>query len=252
MHKYITELYDKVAEFEQLEEVAGPTEKARALITRQIFEKFLSSDSNANKEITALEIGPASGYITKVLSESINTYPTCRLDIMDFSSGFIDNVKAKNYRVQNYYCENISVEAIRTKFIEKYDIVFFQEVLEHLVSPFTALANINSMLKSDGLLFITIPNGSYWRNLYAEIFRPKTLLADRRFLDTHISEMSTFGILKLVTMAGFDVFEIHYYCSGSKIIKPLLSSEIGLLLIKRESPSNRWVQLQNKIVDFYK
>lgn len=252
MYEYITGLYDAVAQYEQLAEVAGAEQIARAKITKGVFERLLASKDVERNDLAALEIGPASGYITNVLNESIMAFPRCHLDLMDFSAGFIDNVKVKNYKVDNYFCANITDEKVDKAFLERYDIIFFQEVMEHLVNPFAALVNINSMLKSDGSLFLTIPNGSYWRNLYAELFKSNTLLKPGRFLDTHISEMSTVGVLKLATMAGFDVLEIFHYCTEAKLLKPMLSSQVGFLLAKREKPSTRWNRLKNEILQTYR
>ena len=249
MFQYITDLYDAVAKYEQLEEVAGPTEKARAKITKQVFEKFLISSNVKYQDLAVLEIGPASGYITNVLNESISGFPRCHLDLMDFSAGFIDNVKHKNYRVENYFCTNITDEKIDKKFHSKYDIIFFQEVLEHLINPFAALANINLMLKSGGIVFLTIPNGSYWRNLFMELFKPDALLKPGRFMDTHISEVSTIGMLKLATMTGFNASDIFYYCTQAKLLKPLRSSQVGFLLVKHEEPFQAWARLQDSIIN---
>lgn len=252
MYQYITDLYDAVAQYEQLAEVAGAEQIARAKITKRVFERFLTSKDVEKKDLAALEIGPASGYITNVLNESIMAFPRCHLDLMDFSSGFIDNVKDKNYKVDNYFCTNITDGKVDKVFFERYDIIFFQEVIEHLVNPFAALVNINSMLKSDGSLFLTMPNGSYWRNLYVELFKSNTLLKPGRFLDTHISEMSTIGVLKLATMTGFDVLEIFHYCTEAKLLKPMLSSQVGFLLVKRDEPSTRWHRLKNEILHTYR
>ena len=47
---------------------------------------------------------------------------------------------------------------------EQYNVIFFLEVLEHLVDTDTAMKNIHALLKSDGLLVMSTPNLAAWYN----------------------------------------------------------------------------------------
>jgi len=248
MYKYITDLYNAVSKFEQLKNVAGFSEFARAKATRRIFTEFLKK---SNRPYEALEIGPASGFITEYLSAALPPDGSCTLDLMDFSEGFLQNCKAKNYKIRDYICFDVTHYQEKQGVEGRYDIVFFQEVLEHLVSPFTALVNINNLLKNDGLLFLTIPNAGNWRKLYVENFRQSRLLEPGLFLDTHISELSTLGLIRLVSMAGFDVLEVDYYCSRYPFFKALTSTQVGFLLKKKSTPQDRWIKLTNDICNAY-
>lgn len=50
---------------------------------------------------------------------------------------------------------------------KSFDLVICAEVLEHLIqSPAYMICQINRVLKTDGLLILTTPNGLYWRNIY--------------------------------------------------------------------------------------
>lgn len=68
MYDYIRELNDSVSRFEQLEEVAGYSEIARATVTQKMFQKFLQT---ADRPCAVLEIGPGSGFITNYLNQSL-------------------------------------------------------------------------------------------------------------------------------------------------------------------------------------
>lgn len=46
---------------------------------------------------------------------------------------------------------------------EKYDVVYMQHVLEHFENPFEVLQKCNSLLNSNGLLLILVPNSKYSR-----------------------------------------------------------------------------------------
>ncbi|MHA8053753.1 class I SAM-dependent methyltransferase [Aquirufa sp. OSTEICH-129A] len=248
MYKFILDVYNSSSEYEQLKELPGTTDFPRAVISQKVLKNFLK---NQEKRSSILEIGPGSGFITEHLSEVIINYKECDLDLMDFSSGFLENTKAKNFQIRDFICFDI------TKFQEKpeiknvYDLIFFQEVLEHLVSPFTALVNINNMLNIGGQLFLTMPNSGWWRNVWTENCRTKLLLRENVYLDTHISEMSTTGVVKLVNMAGFDVVDINFYCSRMPFLKSISSEQVGFLLVKKSLPSERWKQLTLKNRNLY-
>ncbi len=193
-----------------------------------------------------LEIGTVSGFITEHLSDVVRDSKECDLDLMDFSSGFLENTKAKKFEVRDFICFDITKFQETPEINDVYDFIFFQEVLEHLVSPFTALVNINSMLREGGQLFLTVPNSGWWRNIWTENCRTKLLLRENVYLDTHISELSTTGVVKLVNMAGFDVVDINYCCSKFPFFKSISSEQVGFLLVKKEKPADRWKKLSIK------
>jgi 2-polyprenyl-3-methyl-5-hydroxy-6-metoxy-1,4-benzoquinol methylase len=240
MYKYILDLYDKTSDFEQLKELPGTTDFPRALVSKKVLENFLK---NQNKRTSILEIGPGSGFITEYLSEVVREYKECDLDLMDFSQGFLENTKAKKLEVRDFICFDIAKFRENPEIGNVYDFIFFQEVLEHLVSPFTALVNINSMLSIGGQLFLTVPNSGWWRNIWTENFRTNLLLREGVYLDSHISEISTTGIVKLLNMAGFDIIGIDFYCSKYPILKSITSEQVGFLAVKRSEPAERWNQL---------
>ena len=250
MYKFIVDAYDYGSEYEQLKFLPGTSDYPRARITKKIFENFLIDRSNLT--LRALEIGPGSGFITEHLSEVLSRHSHCDLDLMDFSDGFLKNTKEKRFKVSDFICHDVSQYTETPFIIEKYDIIFFQEVLEHLVSPFTAMINIRNMLKSDGVLFVTLPNSGWWPNFWMENIRSKFLLRRDAYIDTHISEISTTGLVKLANMSGFDVQSIEYYCSKFNFLQSFFSEQVGLVLSKGESPEVRWKKLaiKNKIQYF--
>jgi 2-polyprenyl-3-methyl-5-hydroxy-6-metoxy-1,4-benzoquinol methylase len=248
VYEYIANLYNAASAWEQLKEVPGASDYPRAEITKQIFKEYLASRRGKTE---ALEIGPGSGFITEHLSQVLPLDGSCALDLMDFSDGFLENTGKKQLKIRNYICFDVTKYQSDLSIDLKYNFIFFQEVLEHLVSPFVALVNINHMLHENGLLFLTIPNSGWWKHLYMENIRSKKFLVPKAYMDTHLNELSTTGLVKLVTMAGFDVLKIEYYCSKFPIFKSLSSEQVGLLLVKRDNPANRWMELTNNLRDQY-
>lgn len=244
MYKYITDLYDAGSDWEELKELPGSTDYPRAEATKKIFKEYLLNRKGSTE---VLEIGPGSGYITEQLSDALPEDGTCSLDLMDFSDGFLLNTKSKNFKIREYICFDVSKHQTVPTSQKRYNIIFFQEVLEHLVSPFTALVNISNLLHEGGCVFLTIPNSGYWRNIFNENLRLKYFLVPKLFMDTHINELSTIGLVKLATMVGFDVIRIEHYCSKYPLFRSLTSEQVGFLLIKRCQPEERWVELTGQL-----
>jgi 2-polyprenyl-3-methyl-5-hydroxy-6-metoxy-1,4-benzoquinol methylase len=99
----------------------------------------------------ALELGCDEGYMTKIISQLVDT-----LDVVEGSEEFI--TKAANMNLQN-------VRFIHTLFEEfesdiSYDYVFATYVLEHVLEPNQVLRMIHSVLKPSGLLFLAVPNSN--------------------------------------------------------------------------------------------
>jgi ubiquinone/menaquinone biosynthesis C-methylase UbiE len=98
-------------------------------------------------------------------------------------------VKGKKYTEQDYVCDlaDIPVEDAR------FDHVLLTQVLEHLPSPSTVLAELQRVLKPGGTLWLTAPL------FYAEHERPYDFF-----------RYTQFGLRHLLESAGFDVEEVEW------------------------------------------
>ena len=79
-----------------------------------------------------------------------------------------------------------------------FDMILFNDVLEHLENPKIALENIYKVLKKDGILYITTPNLNIVRK---KIFR----YADEK--EHHISLFSDSSLTSLLNSLGFKIAE---------------------------------------------
>ncbi len=242
MFTYINELYERAGKVLQLKEIADWTAIARGNATSKAFQRVEKISNSLND---VLEIGSESGFITEYIQKDILSTSDCRLDVMDLSESFLENVKNKRFPVREYIQFDITNQKLEMPYRNRYDLIFLQEVLEHLVAPFIALTNINEMLKPGGYLYLTIPNTNHWSMVF---FRQKAIVKRGSLLDTHISEISPMGLVKLVSMAGFDVIDIDYYASKSRMFNFLRSSQVGFLLRKSTAPEDRWHDLANQLI----
>jgi len=154
----------------------------------------------AGRDKKVLEVGPATGDMTKVLRDR-----GCRVTGLE-----VDPVAAK---VGEQYCERMIVGDIEQMDLaeffgdERFDVVLFSDVLEHLVDPSKVLADVRSILAPGGRVCASIPNiahGSVRLALLAGEFRYR----DKGLLDgTHLRFFTREGIEDLFAGAGYEVSE---------------------------------------------
>ncbi|MGP0688317.1 malonyl-ACP O-methyltransferase BioC [Priestia aryabhattai] len=109
-----------------------------------------------NQEITILEIGCGTGYLTQLLCEK---FPKAAITAVDLSSGMIDLAKKKVTKDRvSFICEDI--EELR---IEKhYDLIISNATFQWFNSLHTTIKKLYKQLKPTGrLLFSTFGNRTF-------------------------------------------------------------------------------------------
>lgn len=147
-----------------------------------------------------LEVGPATGYLTKILQEA-----GCSVTAVE-----IDPDAA---RIAEPYCERMIVADIETLDFasafgtERFDVVIYGDVLEHLRDPEAVLVRTKDLLAPDGYVVASIPNvthGSVRLAILAGRFR----YTDTGILDrTHLRFYDRRGVEDLFGGAGYTVEE---------------------------------------------
>jgi 2-polyprenyl-3-methyl-5-hydroxy-6-metoxy-1,4-benzoquinol methylase len=96
-----------------------------------------------------LELGCSDGFMTEMLSNSLK-----HLDVVDGSQKFIEKARAR--KLSNV----LFIESLFEEFVSeiRYDYVFASFILEHVFDPIAIMKIAGSVLKSDGLLMIVVPN----------------------------------------------------------------------------------------------
>lgn len=83
---------------------------------------------------------------------------------------------------------------------QKFDLIIFRHILEHLLSPLEALKTLGNLLSDDGILYIALPNlnmASIKKGFRTSFIRP-----------VHISYFCVENVKHLTQQAGFDsIFE---------------------------------------------
>ena len=112
-----------------------------------------------------------------------------------------------------------------------FDLVCFNDVLEHLIDPYQTLENIRPKLIETGQVFASIPHIRYFRVLLEIIFRKDFKYVDDGVMDrTHLRFFTKKSIVRMFEQAGYKIIRIQGI-NPSKSIRPYLMSffSFGLL-----------------------
>lgn len=116
-----------------------------------------------------------------------------------------------------------------------FDCVVITEVLEHLITPYRALEEIHRVLKSNGILIISVPNNLNFSNLLMHLLK-----IYRQTGSAHINFYDVFSIQNLLKFVGFEMREIT----------PSFIS-IPLPIINKFTNLNRAQNLLSKIFPYF-
>ncbi len=115
-----------------------------------------------------------------------------------------------------------------------FDVVVFNDVLEHLYDPWQTIRMVKELLVSDGILVTSIPNFRYVGNIITEIlidkdfkYKPEGGILD----DTHIRFFTSKSILNMFHDAGYEVIT-HEGLRPCKSWKEKLVVNISLGFLK--------------------
>ena len=135
-------------EIEHLESISSFYEEGDYMdelsIEREI--ELIQQYSTNGKEV--LEVGCGNGYSTERLYKIFNNY-----EVIEPSQKNIALLKRKvpNIEIHNVLLEDFSV-------VKKYDYIFFLNIIEHVEDPISSLRILSTLIKDDGLIFISSPN----------------------------------------------------------------------------------------------
>lgn len=161
----------------------------------------------------ALELGPATGYMTKYLVDCFNA-----LHLIEGSKELLDkipdypNVKKFHSLFEDYKCEKL------------YDTIIMGHVLEHIEEPVSILKKIYNWLSDDGVLLLSVPNAkSIHRMVAVEMGVLETIYT----LNSRDKELGHYRVYDMdslksdVSNAGFKILD-----SGGIFFKPLSNRQI--------------------------
>lgn len=184
----------------------SPMERSGAL--RYHLEVDLSDSNKSQTQLAllcgenknVLEVGPATGYVTKLLRDR-----GCEVTAIEIDPEAADQAAP--------YCRRMIVADIeQVDFDEalddcRFDVVLYGDVLEHLVDPLRILRETRRFLSANGYVVASLPNvahGSLRMALLTGRFSyTETGLLDR----THLHFYDRAGVQSLFEEAGYEIRE---------------------------------------------
>jgi 2-polyprenyl-3-methyl-5-hydroxy-6-metoxy-1,4-benzoquinol methylase len=116
-------------------------------------------------EVDVLDVGCGNGIISLNLGElGYNVHG------IELSEDALEIAKSQN-KFSNVIFEKANAETLKLKG-KRYDVVICSEVLEHLHHPENLLSELRFLIKDDGILIVTVPNG----------IGPREMLVTRPFI----------------------------------------------------------------------
>ena len=185
------------------------------------------NDNNAPAKIlrrvrpgsTVLELGPASGRMTRYLSEQL----ACRVSIVERDPDAFQSAMA--YASEGFCGDIMQFGWVQQFSGRRFSYILLADVLEHLCDPLAVLKQCRELLEREGELLLSTPNlahGDVLLSLIRNDFRYHKLgLLD----ETHIHFFCYHSLMDCCREAGFQVTVED----GTHL--PLFGSELGL---KRE------------------
>ena len=105
-----------------------------------------------------------------------------------------------------------------------FDAVYFNDVLEHLVDPYSLLRQIKSKLKPGAVVMVSLPNVRYIRNLFHLLVKKDWAYTDHGVLDrTHLRFFTLKSALATFESLGYQVQKVQGIESSQKWYLPLLN-----------------------------
>ena len=149
-----------------------------------------------NKDV--LEVGPATGYVTKILQQR-----GCRV-------WCIEN-DPEAAIIADAFCERMIIANVETiDFMstirdQRFDIVTFGDVLEHLVDPMGVLIRVKDVLKPGGHVVASVPNVAH-ASIRLSLLGGRFEYTEMGLLDrTHLRFFTEESLAGLFRDAGYEV-----------------------------------------------
>lgn len=173
---------------------------------------------NNFKNISILDIGCGLGYFLSALNSDIKKF------------GIEDSSFACDYIRKNF--QDISIKTGDYKELEnykqKFDIIMFYHVIEHLEKPGESIELIKRYLKNDGYLIIGTPNVD---SIVSKIFKKNF----RHYIPAHICLYGEKSLKDLLKKNNFEIIEIEKPFFKTKYNN--ISNYLNMLRVSKTSPA---------------
>ncbi|MCH7623038.1 MAG: class I SAM-dependent methyltransferase [Nitrospinae bacterium] len=162
-------------------------------------EKFYQIASFIDPGSYVFDVGCGEGQLASILTKK-----GCQVDGMDIN---LDRLMGSRDHYKNVIEGDIETFDF-DRHAQKYDVVVFSDVLEHLQRPERVLEKAPLLIKDDGKTLISLPNVAYYSNRLA-LFSGRWEYRDEGILDrTHLRFFTMLTGRELLETNGYFVREM--------------------------------------------
>jgi 2-polyprenyl-3-methyl-5-hydroxy-6-metoxy-1,4-benzoquinol methylase len=184
--------------------------------------------------LEVLDVGCAQGTLALLLAERGH-----RVCAMDIRQQFLDYAAMRHEAGEiNFICAN----AIDANLDIKFDLIFANQLVEHLVYPARLVGRLSSWLKPRGRLVVTTPNWAYVKNAlpsFGEIGDPAKHehLQFSADADGHFFAYCATELVEILRSAGLAHIRVSYFET------PWISGHLRFRHLHRRTPTRvlRWL-----------
>lgn len=149
------------------------------------------------RDSRVLELGPATGYLSQYLSESL----ACTVDAIELSPEMAKHARRWCRRILVGDIELLDLSAMLDR--RGYDVIVCGDVIEHLRDPWMLARRLGELLKEDGRLLLSVPNAGYL-GLLVDLMRGRFAYRDEGLLDrSHLRFFTLDSLRDLLDGAGW-------------------------------------------------
>jgi 2-polyprenyl-3-methyl-5-hydroxy-6-metoxy-1,4-benzoquinol methylase len=147
-----------------------------------------------------LDIGCSSGNFGKVLIDK----KKCVVDGIEPDQADFDEARKK---LRNVYQLNVETDDL-SLIDDRYDFIYFGDVIEHLVHPVETLRRVRTLLKEDGAIVFSIPNMSHL-SVRLMLLGGKFMYGETGLLDkTHLHFYTHQEVQRVFSEAGYAIVDL--------------------------------------------
>lgn len=168
------------------------SENSAALVLREI--------STGSK---VLELGPATGYMTRYMKEQLN----CSVYCIEYDPNSAEQASVYSEKMIVSDLEDFSVWTKQLSG-EKFDYILCVDVLEHLRDPHSVLNEVVKYLEADGTVIASIPNISH-NAIIMSLLQGEFKYNQLGLLDnTHVKFFTKESIVEMLNEAGLEIVKM--------------------------------------------
>jgi 2-polyprenyl-3-methyl-5-hydroxy-6-metoxy-1,4-benzoquinol methylase len=161
-----------------------------------------------------LDVGCGNGCFAEVIKNQ-NSAEVWGIELMEQEANLAKQVLDKVFIGP---CENF-IDSLPDGY---FDVIYFNDVLEHLVDPYTVLKKMKSKLAADGVVISSIPNVRYHNSFIKVLVNKDWKYEPFGVMDfTHMRFFTEKSINRMYEEAGYTV-KVSEGINKSKSLKPYL------------------------------